>query len=57
MEERDELASFRNSPFLRLLAILSKLGELGEEHTRTTMETVRELTMAARVRILKASLD
>ena len=57
MEERDELASFRNLPFAEAPAILSKPGEPEEEHTRTTMDTIRELTMAARARTLKASLD
>ena len=57
MEAEDESATFRNSPFPQALAISSKLGEPGEEHTRTTMDTIRELTMAARVRLLKASSD
>ena len=51
------LEAFRNSLFQEALAILLKPGEPGEEHTRTTMDTIRELTMAARVRTLKASLD
>ena len=57
MEAEDDSVPFRNSPFPRLLAILSKPGEPGEEHTRTTMDTIRELTMAARERTLKACLD
>jgi len=51
------LASFRNSPFPEAPAISLKLGEPGEEHTRTTMETTRELTMEAKVRTLRASSD
>ena len=57
MEEEDDMAPFRNSPFPEAPAMLLKHGEPGEEDTRTTMDTIRELTMAARVRILKASLD
>ena len=57
MEEKDDLAPFRNSPFLEALVILSKPGAPGEEHTSTTMDTIRELTMAARVRTLKGSSD
>ena len=57
MEPEDELAPFRNSPFKEAPSILSKLGEPVEEHTRTTMDTIRELTMVARVRTLRASLD
>ena len=52
----DGLELFRNSPLQKALATLLKLGELGEEHTRTTLVTIRELTMAAKVRTLKASL-
>ena len=51
----DGLELFKNSPFQEALAILSKLGEAVEEHTRTTMDTIRERTMVARVRTLKAS--
>ena len=50
-----DLELFRNSPFPEALAMLSKLGEPGEELTRTTMETIRELTMVPRVRTLRAS--
>ena len=57
MEARDESAKFRNSPFPEALAILLKPGEPGEENIRITMDTIRELIMAARVRTLKASLD
>ena len=57
MEPEDELAPFRNSPFKEAPSILSKLGEPVEEHTRTTMDTDLELTMVARVRTLRASLD
>ena len=53
----DGLELFRISPFQKALAILSKLGEPGEEHTPTTMGTIREPTTAAKVRTLKASLD
>ena len=53
----DDLELFRNSPFPEALAILSKLGEPGEEHTHTAMDTSQELTMAARVRTLRASSD
>ena len=53
----DGLELFRNSSFQEALAILSKPGEPGEEHTRTTMATNRELTMVARVRTLRASSD
>ena len=53
----DGLELFRDSPFPEALAISSKLGEPGEEHTRTTMDTDLELTMAARVRTLRASSD
>ena len=52
----DGLEPFRSSPFQEALAILLKLGEPGEEHTRTTMDTILELTMVAKVRTLKASL-
>ena len=52
----DGLELFRSSSFQEALAILLKLGEPGEEHTRTTMDTILELTMAAKVRTLKASL-
>jgi len=55
MEEKDELASLRDTPFPEALAISSKLGEPEEEHILTTMETIRELTMAARVRTLRES--
>ena len=57
MEVEDDMAPFRNSPFPEAPAILLKPGEPGEEHTRTTLDTIRELTMAARERTLKASLD
>ena len=48
------LEAFRNSLFQEALAILLKPGVLGEEHTRTIMDTIRELTMEARVRTLRA---
>ena len=57
MEEKDEWASFRNSPFPEAPAISSKPGEPEEEHTPTTMDTIRELTMVVRVRTLRASSD
>ena len=57
MGVEDDLEQFRNSPFPEALAISSKPGEPGVEHTRTTMDTIRELTMAARVRTLRASSD
>ena len=43
------MAPFRNSPFQEPLAIGSKLGEPGEEHTSTTMDIDQELTMAVMV--------
>ena len=52
-----DLALFRSSLFREVLAILSKLGAPEVEHTRTTMDTNLELTMAARARTLKASSD
>ena len=57
MEERGELVSLRDTPFPEALAISSKLGEPEEEHILTTMETIQELTMAAKVRTLRASSD
>ena len=52
-----DLALFSHSLFQEALAILSKVGAPEEEHTRTTMDTNLEPTMAARVRTLKASSD
>ena len=57
MEAEDEPAPFRNLPFQELLAISSKPGEPGEEHTPTAMDIIRELTMAVKVRTLRASSD
>lgn len=57
MEEGEDLAPFRNSPFPEALAILSKHGAPEEEHTRTTMDTIQELTMGVRVRTRRASSD
>ena len=53
----DGLELFRNSPFPEALAISSKLGEPGEERTRTTMDTDLEPTMAARERTSRACSD
>jgi len=53
----DGLELFRNSPFPEALAISSKLGEPGEERTRTTMDTDLEPTMAARERTSRAHSD
>ncbi len=49
MEGKDELATFRHSPYLAVAAILSKLGAPVEEHTGVTMGTIMELTMEGKV--------
>ena len=57
MEAGDDSAPFRNSPFQEPLAITSKLGGPGEEHTRTTMDTSRERTMVVTAQGQKEHLD
>jgi len=57
MDAGDEMAPFRSLQFQEPLAIESKSGEPGEEHTRTTMDTDQELTRVVMVQRYKAHLD
>ena len=56
MEEKDDLASFRDSLFQEADVIASKRGAPEEEHTRTAMDTGQELTTEAEERLKREYL-
>ena len=56
MEEKEDLASFRDSLFQEPDVIASKRGVPEEEHTRTAMDTDRGLTTEAKERLKREYL-